>query len=69
MPPVNMDSFMVAGYPGNDVDEQAVPAQVVGGRDRPEAAAYNVQPVVWLWVTLALAIVGLWFFLDSGGAA
>ncbi len=63
MPPL-IDSFTLPGYPGNEVDEQnAAPSSTYEAR--PSVPAYTIQPVVWLFVTLAACVIGLYFFLEE----
>ncbi len=68
MPQSRMDSFMLPGYPGNEAETQTVPVEAVGGDPRPSVSNHTIPPAAWLWITLGLAILGLWFFLDNGGA-
>lgn len=63
--PVNLNSFMAPGYPGNEVDDQVFTPSAVGGDERGATPAYRVQPAVWLWVILGLAVIGLYFFLED----
>ena len=69
MSPIDMGSFL-PGYsvevaPGNDMADQIETPQGMPDA-RPSTPAYKVQPVVWLFVTLALCVIGLYFFLDGG---
>ena len=65
MAPMNIDSFTLAGYPGNEVDNQVMEVETLGGEDRSTTPSYRIQPVVWMFVALGLAILGLWFFLEE----
>lgn len=64
MSPLDIDAFMASGYPGNEVEEQTISASVVSDA-RPSTPTYTVQPVVWMFLTLALCVIGLYFFLED----
>ena len=61
----DLNSFTLPGY-APEVDFSN-PTETPDGLpdQRPSTPAYKIQPVVWIFVTLALVIVGLYLFLEE----
>lgn len=57
-----IDSFMLPGYPGNEVQDSH-PAASINGGQAPVAAAYQIPPVVWMIVFLVVGMLMLIWLL------